>query len=177
MSLERLRSLENLPTKEEAVKVVGDWIRELGFEVVDSDFERPWGGFWRLSSEQKRIFVLSFFDEIADVLFEPGMELSPKFLLVAPGKKLSWQYHNRRSECWRVVNGPVGVVLSDDDEMPKSPVIMDEGDRIGVGKEERHRLVGLGGWGLVAEIWIYTDPDNPSDEADIVRLADDSGRK
>ncbi len=42
---------------------------------------------------------------------------------------------------------------------------------------ERHRLVGLpGGWGAVAEIWQHTDPDNPSNEEDIVRLKDDYNR-
>lgn len=42
---------------------------------------------------------------------------------------------------------------------------------------ERHRLVGMDGWGLVAEVWIHTDKDKLSDEADIVRLQDDTGRK
>ena len=43
-------------------------------------------------------------------------------------------------------------------------------------KGERHRLIGLEGWGIVAEIWQHTDPENPSDEDDIVRLQDDFGR-
>jgi hypothetical protein len=29
---------------------------------------------------------------------------------------------------------------------------------------------------LVAEIWQHTDPENPSDEDDIVRVSDDFGR-
>ena len=40
---------------------------------------------------------------------------------------------------------------------------------------ERHRLIGLDGWGIVAEIWRNTDIKNPSDENDIVRLKDDFG--
>jgi hypothetical protein len=40
----------------------------------------------------------------------------------------------------------------------------------------RHRLVGLGDWGVLAEIWQHTDLQNPSDEEDIVRLQDDYGR-
>ena len=43
-------------------------------------------------------------------------------------------------------------------------------------KEERHRLIGLSDFGIVAEIWIHTDPANPSDENDIVRLQDDYAR-
>jgi hypothetical protein len=41
---------------------------------------------------------------------------------------------------------------------------------------ERHRLVGTGNWGVVAEIWVHDDPKNPSDEDDIIRLSDDYNR-
>ena len=41
---------------------------------------------------------------------------------------------------------------------------------------QRHRLIGLDGWGIVAEIWRHTDAENPSDEDDIVRVQDDFGR-
>jgi len=41
---------------------------------------------------------------------------------------------------------------------------------------ERHRLIGLENWGIVAEIWQHTNPENPSDEDDIVRVQDDFGR-
>ncbi|MCU0327251.1 MAG: phosphoheptose isomerase, partial [Spirosomaceae bacterium] len=40
----------------------------------------------------------------------------------------------------------------------------------------RHRLVGVNEWGIIAEIWQHTDPKNPSDENDIVRVQDDFGR-
>jgi hypothetical protein len=42
-------------------------------------------------------------------------------------------------------------------------------------KGERHRLIGLDSWGIVAEIWQHTDLNQPSDEEDIVRLQDDFG--
>jgi hypothetical protein len=41
---------------------------------------------------------------------------------------------------------------------------------------QRHRLVGLNSWGMIAEIWQHTDINNPSDEEDIVRVQDDFGR-
>jgi len=41
---------------------------------------------------------------------------------------------------------------------------------------ERHRLIGLNDFGVVAEIWQHTDVNNPSDENDIVRIQDDYGR-
>jgi hypothetical protein len=43
-------------------------------------------------------------------------------------------------------------------------------------KEERHRLIGLDSWAIVAEIWQHTDIENPSNEEDIVRIQDDFGR-
>ena len=50
------------------------------------------------------------------------------------------------------------------------------GDTVELAKGERHRLCGLADWGMVAEIWLHTEPDNPSDESDIVRLQDDFKR-
>ena len=48
-----------------------------------------------------------------------------------------------------------------------------EGDLIQFENQERHRLIGLLKIGIVAEIWIHTDKNNPSNEEDIVRLKDD----
>ncbi len=36
----------------------------------------------------------------------------------------------------------------------------------------RHRGEGLEDWGIIAEIWGHTDPENLSTEEDIVRLED-----
>lgn len=41
---------------------------------------------------------------------------------------------------------------------------------------ERHRLMGLDDYAIMAEIWQYTDVNNPSDEGDIVRVQDDFSR-
>ena len=51
-----------------------------------------------------------------------------------------------------------------------------EGDQITLTQGERHRLIGLDDYGVVAEIWQHTDKKNPSDEEDIVRVQDDFGR-
>ena len=96
-------------------------------------------------------------------------------LLVAPQARLSWQYHHRRAKIWQVVQGPVGVATSDTDAEGKVESYM-PGDQIILRQGERHRLVGLAGWGVVAEIWQHTDADQPSDENDIVRVQDDFGR-
>ena len=102
-------------------------------------------------------------------------KLSPKFLVVAPKKRLSWQYHFRRAEVWTVNSGPVGVVISETDEQ-SAPGVYQEGELITLPTGTRHRLVGLDNWGVVTEIWQHTDVAHPSDESDIVRLQDDFGR-
>jgi mannose-6-phosphate isomerase-like protein (cupin superfamily) len=105
-----------------------------------------------------------------------GGKLSPKVLLVKPETRLSWQYHHRRAETWRVVEGPVGIVRSATDEEGEL-VSFNAGETIVLEKGERHRLIGLENWGVVAEFWQHTDPDHPSDEDDIVRVQDDYARK
>ncbi len=105
-----------------------------------------------------------------------GLKVSPKILLVTPRKRLSWQYHFRRSEIWKVVHGTVGIVQSDTDAgTPLKEYSV--GDTIVLQKGERHRLVGLEDWGVVAEIWQHTNSEYPSDEDDIVRLQDDFNRE
>ena len=52
-----------------------------------------------------------------------------------------------------------------------------EGEEIDIYQGERHRIIGTDEYAVVAEIWIHTDKDNPSDEDDIVRVQDDFNRK
>jgi hypothetical protein len=61
-------------------------------------------------------------------------------------------------------------------DLPGETENMNRGEVVTLQKEERHRLVGTSQWGVVAEIWIHTDPQNPSNEEDIIRLQDDFGR-
>lgn len=65
--------------------------------------------------------------------------------------------------------------MSETDEQ-KPVTKLSEGEYISLDQGIRHRLVGLDEWGIVAEIWQHTDPEDPSDEHDIVRLEDDFGR-
>lgn len=146
-----------------------------GFRIERKDFDRPWGGFFVIDEKQAADFTARYFPGINNADLIEGRKVSPKILLVAPHKRLSWQYHHRRSEVWRVVEGKVGVVRSDTNE-PGDLEEYRQGDLITLAKGERHRLVGLDTWGKVAEIWQHTDPDKPSDEEDIVRLQDDFGR-
>lgn len=151
-----------------------DLIRK-GLEISMKDQSRPWGGFFVIKEDEAQKFADQYFDGMdADELKISG-KLSPKILVVAPHKRLSWQYHHRRAEIWKVISGKVGVITSTTDEEGIVKVL-NPGDLIRLKQGERHRLVGLDDWGILAEIWQHTDAGNPSDEEDIVRLQDDFGR-
>jgi mannose-6-phosphate isomerase len=153
---------------------VAQQLEEQGFQIVSSDFTRPWGGFLVIDETQIQKFAQTYFPHLADTLPE-NQKLSPKILIVAPQQRLSWQYHFRRAEVWRVVDGPVAVAQSDTDE-EQSPKSYQNGEFITLKQGERHRLIGLETWGVVAEIWQHTNPSHPSDEDDIVRVQDDFKR-
>ena len=150
-------------------------IKTQKLEVVDNDFNRPWGGFFVLDEAQAQEFADIYFDGLDVSGLRVAGKLSPKILLVKPGARLSWQYHHRRKETWRVVEGPVGIARSLTDEQGEVEVF-EAGQTVVMEMGERHRLVGLDNWGVVAEFWQHTNPEHPSDEQDIVRVQDDYQR-
>lgn len=161
--------------KKEIFDRVESMLQTQGFIIAAKDDTRPWGGFFVIDETQAQDFANQYFDGIDVDNLRIGGKLSPKILIVAPEARLSWQYHHRRAEIWQVVEGAVGIKRSNTDEEgelgeygPKDQVKLQQG--------ERHRLIGLAGWGIVAEIWQHTDASNPSDEDDIVRVQDDFGR-
>ena len=106
--------------------------------------DRPWGSFDR--------FTLS---EASTV----------KIIRVASGKRLSLQYHHKRSEFWRVIEGE-GTVTIGENDLPANM-----GDEFEIPVETKHRLAG-GNQGItILEIALGN-----FDEKDIVRVADDFGR-
>lgn len=162
-------------SKKQLFSQVEDRINKKGFSIVEKDWQRPWGGFFVIDEDQAPEFAKTYFDVVSSDELEVAGKLSPKILMVEPNKRLSWQYHHRRAEIWRVIEGPVGVVTSNTDR--QGPVErLQQGDFITLKQGERHRLVGLDNWAILAEIWQHTDPENPSDEEDIVRVQDDFGR-
>ena len=146
-----------------------------GFKIISKDFERPWGGFLVIDESQAQDFANTFFDGVNLETLKIGGKLSPKILIVSPNSKLSWQYHDRRAEIWRVFKGKVGISRSFDN-IEKPVKILNEKDQIKLKKGERHRLIGLDDYAVISEIWQHTDPDHLSDENDIVRISDDYGR-
>ncbi|MCS4227668.1 MULTISPECIES: phosphoheptose isomerase [unclassified Sphingobacterium] len=146
-----------------------------GFNIEKSDAARPWGGFFVIDESQAQEFANEYFGGLDVQELRISGKLSPKILIVAPDKRLSWQYHHRRAEIWRVIQGNVGVMVSDTDEESVVSTLK-EGETIRLRQGQRHRLIGLDGFGILAEIWQHTDANNPSDEDDIVRVQDDFGR-
>ena len=155
---------------------IAEILSEQKLTVVSSDFTRPWGGFFVIDENQAQEFANLYFDGLDVSGLRVSGKLSPKILLVKPEARLSWQYHHRRKETWRVVNGPVGIVRSHTDE--QGPVkTFETGNKVVMEKGERHRLIGLDNWGVVAEFWQHTDLNHPSDEEDIIRVQDDYKRE
>ena len=150
-------------------------IESFGFYVVSHDFERPWGGFLVIDEEQSQDFSNKFFEGLDVNSLKIGGKLSPKILVVKPAARLSWQYHNRRAEIWQVYKGVAGIIRSDSD-IENEMKVYNEGDQIVLQQGERHRLIGLDDYSVIAEIWQHTDANHPSDEDDIIRVQDDFGR-
>ena len=167
----QLKSSERKAVFEE----IANYLDGLNLKVVSNDFTRPWGGFFVIDESQAKQFAELFFPGVDLSSLRISGKLSPKILVVEPKKRLSWQYHFRRAEIWRAVSGKVGVVTSMTDE-EKDTTHLKPGDEIRLAQGQRHRLMGLNEWGVVAEIWQHTDAKHPSDEDDIVRVQDDFGR-
>jgi mannose-6-phosphate isomerase len=151
-------------------------LNDSGLVVVSKDADRPWGGFFVIDEKLSGHFGELFFPELRLSDLKISGKLSPKILLVQPNKRLSWQYHHRRAEIWRIISGRVGVVTSTTDEENAGLELKNVGDTVRLAQGQRHRLVGLKDWGVVAEIWQHTDSSHPSDEEDIIRVQDDFGR-
>lgn len=168
-------TFQNTEAKEDIFKKVHQYLESVGLTVVARDMTRPWGGFFVIDENQAKQFAKHFFPGIEVDELKISGKLSPKILMVQPDKRLSWQYHHRRAEIWKLVAGEAGVITSQTDvEGPLKQLKLNEIIRLDCG--QRHRLVGLKGWGMISEIWQHTDAQNPSNEDDIVRVQDDFGR-
>jgi mannose-6-phosphate isomerase len=160
----------------EVFNIIRQEMEGLGFTILAEDTSRPWGGFFVLDEGQLVKFKNLFFPELIIDDFQKEQKLSPKILIVKPHMRLSWQYHHRRKEVWKLIAGDGAIIRSfTDNEGDQNKLVL--GELIALAQGERHRLIGLDKWGVVAEIWLHTDPSAPSDESDIVRVQDDFARK
>jgi mannose-6-phosphate isomerase-like protein (cupin superfamily) len=169
-------NLSKATSKEEVMKSVESYLGDVELVIASKDFSRPWGGFFVIEESLADRFIQLYFPHLKKEDLTISGKLSPKILIVAPGQRLSWQYHHRRAEIWKLAAGVAGVVTSETDvEGPLHKFVV--GEIIQLKQGQRHRLIGLPeGWGMIAEIWRHTDAKNPSDESDIVRVQDDFGR-
>ncbi len=161
--------------QEEIFKEMETILFAKGLSIISRDEQRPWGGFFVIDENQAQAFSNYFLDGLNVADLKISGKLSPKLSMVKPNTRLSWQYHHRRAEIWRVIKGNAGVVRSDTDEEGEL-LVLNIDDQIRLKQGERHRLIGLNDWAVIAEIWQHTDANNPSDEEDIVRVQDDFGR-
>ena len=166
-------------SKKMATRRVRDMIKEVGYTIVEIDEKRPWGAYYRLSGGEASRFIKEFFPGLSlqeAQLGRTSTELSPKFLLVSPGQRLSWQFHYRRAERWRFLTKGAYFQSTTDNQGERQ--IAEPDTIVQFAQGERHRLCSYDdqNYTLVAEIWQHTIPDALSDESDIIRLADDYKR-
>lgn len=149
--------------------------RRFNLPLCEVNAIKPWGGYLRFTKDALVPFLAAYW---LDVNFDPPLSennVDPKILLVGPKQMLSLQWHERRGEIWRVIDGPVEVTSGDGwDSLSHN--VYESGELVEISAGKWHRLIGLKGWGRVAEIWDHTDPTNPSDESDIIREHDIYGR-
>jgi mannose-6-phosphate isomerase-like protein (cupin superfamily) len=109
--------------------------------------ERPWGSFTVLD----------------DSLFDHKV----KRLVVAPGKRLSYQRHTRRAEHWFIVNGTATVTLDGVEHEVAT------GENIDIALGQMHRCENRG---TVPVVLIEVQHGTYFGEDDIERFEDDFGR-
>lgn len=175
-----LVSLAVTRNKEDILSELIRQAERFNYTVVDVDINKPWGGYVRFDAASAEDFAKNFFPQLDMQSIRLGrrdVDLSPKFLLVKPGARLSWQVHARRAELWHYLT-PGGYHKSNKAEHQGDLYSAPAGTEVQFSQGECHRLVGTepSTYTLVAEIWQHTDHDNHSDENDIVRLDDDYRR-
>jgi mannose-6-phosphate isomerase len=97
--------------------------------------------------------------------FHQNKPCTVKLIHINSNKRLSLQYHNKRSEFWKVVRGTAMV------ELDGRETILAEGDTIVIPRQAHHRVAALDGDCTILEI-AY----GKFDEDDIVRIEDDFQR-
>ena len=108
--------------------------------------ERPWGRYYVIHEETK---------------------YKLKKIEVESGQRLSYQYHNKRSETWIVIEGNALVTINDDTKDYK------QGETIIIPSKAKHRVENRSNSLL---IFIEVQTGSYFGEDDIIRLNDDYGR-
>ena len=107
---------------------------------------RPWGSFYVIHDE---------------------INYKLKRIEVNPSSRLSYQYHNKRSECWTIVQGS-GLITIDGDEIQIS-----QGESVTIKQGSKHRIYNNTSDSLV---FIEVQTGSYFGEDDIIRIEDDYNR-
>jgi mannose-6-phosphate isomerase-like protein (cupin superfamily) len=102
--------------KELIFEHVAEYLHLKNLKINKYDNTRPWGGFFVIEEAEAEKFIDLYFPGFTKEALNISGKLSPKILIVAPEKRLSWQYHNRRAEIWKLISGTAAVVNSDTDD-------------------------------------------------------------
>ena len=113
----------------------------------DNKFHRPWGWYINVKEEPKSFKI--------------------KHICVLPGKRLSLQSHNKRSEHWVIVKGNAKVQIG------KDFLILHPNQNIYIPKETLHRIENIGNENVE---FVETQIGDYLEEDDIIRYEDDFGR-
>ncbi len=97
--------------------------------------------------------------------FHENKPCTVKLIHVNANSRLSLQYHNKRSEFWRVIKGIAAV------ELDGKSMILTEGETLMIPRKAKHRLGALDSDCVILEI-AY----GKFEESDIVRIEDDYQR-
>jgi mannose-6-phosphate isomerase-like protein (cupin superfamily) len=97
--------------------------------------------------------------------FHENRPCTVKLIHINANSRLSLQYHNKRSEFWKVIKGTTLV------ELDGRTAILTEGETISIPKKAKHRVGTLDGECVILEI-AY----GKFEEDDIVRIEDDYDR-
>ena len=119
------------------------------FVIVNNDYQRALKGSTEFQQEQERVFIVSNIKSVDHCILSIDQDRT-----VCKTIEEIAQYFGQEYEL-NFANG---------------------GDQIVLQQGERHRLIGLDDYSVVAEIWQHTDKENSSDEEDIIRVQDDFGR-
>ena len=148
---------------------ISEKLRLQNLKIKKKDLNRPWGGFFDIDEDKLNIFTDFYFNGLnTDKLKDLG-KISLKILIIAPNKRLSWQYHHRRSEIWKVTSGEIRVVTSHDN-LERNAKTLQEGDEIRINQSERHRIIGTDEYAIVAEIWIHTNKYNKRENESVTSV-------
>lgn len=114
--------------------------------MIRNKTDRPWGNY---------------------IIIESELNYKVKKITVNPGQRLSYQFHNKRSESWTIIQGS-GIMVMNDNEYQ-----VNYGDSIQIPVKSKHRIHNNTDNLLV---FIEVQTGEYFGEDDIIRIKDDYNR-